>query len=164
MLCALACATVVAGQQNVTLCWGKACTLLVLVLHLHQDVLYSPFIPPSLAGRGKHGQLGDGKNGTRHYSAVPVAVLGGHSFISVCTGWTHSCGLEASGQAYCWGQNVHGQLGDGTNINSTTPVEVAGGHKFRSITCGAVHTCALDYAGWAWCFGAQAGWGRTAMR
>ena len=40
-------------------------------------------------------------------------------------GQDHNCGLQASGQAYCWGRNVEGQLGDGTTEMRTEPTPVA---------------------------------------
>ena len=58
--------------------------------------------PPLLgAGNGSLGQLG---NGLGNKSNVPVEVLGGHSFAAVCTGFQHSCAVEPSGKAWCWGE------------------------------------------------------------
>jgi len=45
-------------------------------------------------------------------------------FVSLALGGAHTCGLTATGQAYCWGRNDRGQLGDGTTINRTSPVAV----------------------------------------
>lgn len=35
---------------------------------------------------------------------MPVEVLGGHSFVAVCNGYDHSCAVEPSGKAWCWGE------------------------------------------------------------
>jgi alpha-tubulin suppressor-like RCC1 family protein len=47
----------------------------------------------------------------------------------VSTGGFHSCGVTTSHRAYCWGNNIRGQIGDGTNDPSGNgrllPVPVA---------------------------------------
>jgi alpha-tubulin suppressor-like RCC1 family protein len=35
-----------------------------------------------------------------------------------------ACGLTAAHQAYCWGNNTSGQLGDGSHTPRSTPVPV----------------------------------------
>ena len=42
----------------------------------------------------------------------------------VATGTDHSCALDRSGRAWCWGRNTAGQLGDGSNIDRPTAVLV----------------------------------------
>ena len=37
------------------------------------------------------------------------------------TGEAHSCEVRTGGQLWCWGDNSHGQLGDGTTIERTSP-------------------------------------------
>ncbi len=87
-------------------------------------------------------------------SLEPVAVAGGYTFSQISSGGEHSCALETTGEAYCWGSNRNGQLGNGsTQVFSTTPVEVAGGRKFTRITSGALHSCALTSQGDAYCWG-----------
>ena len=73
--------------------------------------------------------------------------------VQVATGLRHSCGLTATGAAYCWGWNRDGQLGDGSVRDRTTPVAVGGGLAFTSITAGAGHTCAVTADGTAYCWG-----------
>lgn len=88
-------------------------------------------------GLNQNGQLGDGTTTDR---ASPVAVVGGVTFAALATGGgygLHSCGLTASGAAYCWGSNSSGQLGDGTTTDRSSPVAVAGGlssRRSRSVT------------------------------
>jgi alpha-tubulin suppressor-like RCC1 family protein len=70
--------------------------------------------------------LGGNGDGTTTTSTSPVRVAGGIDFANVSTGvlGLHSCGLSTGGQAYCWGNNENGQLGDGTTNRRLTPVAV----------------------------------------
>lgn len=72
---------------------------------------------------------------------------------SVSAGGRHSCGVTTSGAAYCWGENVLGQLGNGTYASSATPVPVAGGLTFATVSAGAAHTCGVTTSGAAYCWG-----------
>ncbi len=110
-------------------------------------------------GYNRDGELGDG---TTINHDRPEPVWGGRrSFVSLTAGVYHTCGLTASGAAYCWGGNWNGQLGaqsmetcDGYAC-STTPMFVSGGHNFASLAVGVVHTCGLTASGEAYCWGAN---------
>ena len=43
-------------------------------------------------------------------------------FQSIATNSNHTCALTTTGQAYCWGWNYHGQLGNNSTTNSRIPV------------------------------------------
>ncbi|MBA2565284.1 MAG: hypothetical protein H0V09_07650 [Gemmatimonadetes bacterium] len=113
-------------------------------------------------GRNAHGELG---NGTRTDAAVPVPVAGGPSFAVVSAGrqppvglaavGEHTCGITRDGQAYCWGFNEQGQLGNGGGGESLTPVRVSDNRGFVSIAAGAFHTCGVTAGGEALCWGAN---------
>lgn len=82
-------------------------------------------------GRNYEGQLGTTVSANscsnRPCNTAPTAVMGGLSFKQIVTGEIHTCGLlAANSSAYCWGDNVHGQLGDGTTIGHTAPTRVVG--------------------------------------
>src|SRR5438874_1243379 len=91
-------------------------------------------------GLNNYGQLGTGATGPESCvggpgvpcSSTPVRVSAGINFTAVVAGRRHSCGVTSAGAAYCWGENVSGQLGDGTTTNSLTPVAVAGGLTFAT--------------------------------
>ncbi|MBA3670407.1 MAG: hypothetical protein H0W68_00090, partial [Gemmatimonadaceae bacterium] len=66
-------------------------------------------------GWNGRGELGDGTTQTRTLP-VPVATTIRFSTIVGATGPV-TCGLTTTGQAYCWGENDGGQVGDGTNVD-----------------------------------------------
>lgn len=67
----------------------------------------------------------------------------------------HACAIATSFQAYCWGENGSGQLGNATRRNSTTPVLVHGGFEFENIFAGDGHTCAVTDDRDVYCWGAN---------
>ena len=89
----------------------------------------------------------------------------GFDLDSIAAGTAHSCGLNAAGSAFCWGNNSSGSVGDGTLSNRVRPAPVTGGQTFKAIVAGS-HSCALTPTGAAWCWGAntdgQLGDGTTA--
>jgi alpha-tubulin suppressor-like RCC1 family protein len=87
---------------------------------------------------------------------VPVAVVGlGSSVADISVGDSHACAVTASGEAWCWGNNNFGELGNGeTETESSVPVEVEGlGAGAVRVACGRSHSCALTGDGAVWCFG-----------
>src|SRR5690606_40726684 len=76
------------------------------------------------------------------------------AFVAIRSGGSHSCGLTAAGDAYCWGGNDGGALGNGTaGGKETEPTAVVGGHVFQDLALGWGFTCGLDDAGEVWCWG-----------
>jgi len=73
-------------------------------------------------GRDNYGQLGDG--GSPQDSPEPVRVTGDHSFAAIRAFGSHTCATTPSGEAFCWGYNLDGQLGDGSRVNRARPVYV----------------------------------------
>jgi alpha-tubulin suppressor-like RCC1 family protein len=122
-------------------------------------------------GRNDNGELGDG---TLHIRLTPVAVVGGLSFRQVIAGvgrplsHAHTCGVTTGNQAYCWGDNRNGRLGDGTTSRRVTPTPVSGGLQFSGVTLGSSHTCAVTTADrgycWGWNFYGQLGDGTHTNR
>jgi alpha-tubulin suppressor-like RCC1 family protein len=120
-------------------------------------------------GLNFNSQLGDSTTVDRN---TPVAVQqpGGLTFVSLSTGGIHTCGLDSSGQAYCWGGNGNGQLGVGSLTASRVPVAVSqpSGVTFTAVSAASAQTCALDTVGQTWCWGrnnwSQMGDGSTTQR
>jgi len=88
--------------------------------------------------------------------AVPdttaVFVIRG-SAIAIAAGVHHTCGIAAGGDAYCFGINNAGQLGNGGGADGT--FAVAGGLAFTSLAPGWQHTCGLVASGQAFCWGSN---------
>jgi alpha-tubulin suppressor-like RCC1 family protein len=112
-------------------------------------------------GENRSGQLGDGST-TQHLK--PVRVAGAREFIQVTAGggnrgggvgFAFSCGLTPQHQAFCWGSNDLGQLGDGTGTRRLRPVAVAGGLVLRQVSAGTGHTCGVTPADRAFCWGSN---------
>jgi len=82
---------------------------------------------------------------------VPVA--GNLTFQTVGAGLAHTCGVTGSGEAYCWGWNSWGVLGDGTDIGRLTPTRVAGALNWGFVGAGGSETCGLTIEGAAYCWG-----------
>jgi hypothetical protein len=102
-------------------------------------------------GANSAGQLGDG---TQEDRTQPTEVVGlPRAPTHVTAGAVHTCALLEGGAAYCWGQNLHGQLGEGGTANHARPVAVAGGLTFADIQAGGAQTCAVTAAGAEYCWG-----------
>ncbi|MFM8944545.1 MAG: RCC1 domain-containing protein [Actinomycetota bacterium] len=115
-------------------------------------------------GQDLHGQLGDGDDGGDRATPGMVAMPAGATFVALSAGFNHTCGLTADGAAWCWGEGLSGQLGDGGAVDATSPVSVTmpGGVRFVSLDAGNAHTCALATDGGVWCWGLGAQGGGTA--
>jgi alpha-tubulin suppressor-like RCC1 family protein len=75
-------------------------------------------------GSNNAGQLG---NGTATDSWLPAPVVGLSSgVVQMSGGRFHTCSVDTSGRAKCWGSNLWGQIGDGTTTFRYTPVGVSG--------------------------------------
>lgn len=84
---------------------------------------------------------------------VPARTPGGVAFAQVYAGNEYACGLTAAGDAYCWGANENGVLGDGTRTSRAVPTPVVGGLRFSSLALGPFHACGLAAEGAAYCWG-----------
>lgn len=70
----------------------------------------------------------------------------------VRAGYQHTCAIYA-GAAYCWGENVDGQLGLGDAVARSIPTRLAGDRVWRHLALGEAHTCGLDDLGAVYCWG-----------
>lgn len=89
-------------------------------------------------------------------SRQPLAVTGAPSLAVLASGDAHTCGLTATGTAWCWGLGSSGQLGISTSGSSAVARPITGGLAFGEMDAGARHTCGLTVGGTAWCWGDNA--------
>jgi alpha-tubulin suppressor-like RCC1 family protein len=102
-------------------------------------------------GQNSSGQLGDGTTEIRRQPTQVQGLPGAAT--QVVAGAVHTCALLGDGRAYCWGQNLHGQLGDGTTQNRSTATPVDGTVRFRSVSAGGALTCGTATEGGQYCWG-----------
>jgi len=111
-------------------------------------------------GRNHRGQLG---NNSMVDSSRPVAVnmtgvLAGKTTKQISTGAYHTCVVASDDNAYCWGENMKGQLGNNSTANSSVPVKVdtsgvLAGKTIKQISTGHYHTCAVASDDKMYCWG-----------
>lgn len=111
-------------------------------------------------GSNKYGQLGVSHTdssctiGGKPYgcSAVPLPVQTRIRFSMLSAGGHHTCGVTGTGQAYCWGANGDGQLGE-YGPDGPSFVQVVSVLGWSQIAAGDSHTCALRVDGLVVCWG-----------
>jgi alpha-tubulin suppressor-like RCC1 family protein len=111
-------------------------------------------------GRHHEGQLGNGANDLVG-GATPAPVLGNARLdvASIAAGEDHACALTVEGKLKCWGDNDHGQVGDGSTTAPLYPIDVLGfglvteDHHAVSVAGGQFHSCAATSDGEVHCWG-----------
>ena len=122
-------------------------------------------------GNNGNGRLGDGTTTQRN---TPVRVKtpdrstypdlpADFTYLQVSAGTSHSLALGSDGNAYAWGYNSNGQLGDGTSSSRNTPVRVKTPDRktypdlpadftYLQVSAGTYHSLALGSDGnvYAW--------------
>lgn len=63
-------------------------------------------------GSNSHGQLGRGEGNPGGTANNVAGVVGGQTWRSVSAGRRSVCGIDTAGDAYCWGSNSYGALGN----------------------------------------------------
>jgi len=81
-----------------------------------------------------------------------------HGATALAANHLHMCAL-VKGEAWCWGENVFGQLGDGTSTGLIervkTPVRATLPSEAIKLGVGRDSTCALLKTSQVWCWGAN---------
>ncbi|MBI0136410.1 MULTISPECIES: InlB B-repeat-containing protein [Bifidobacterium] len=110
-------------------------------------------------GNNSNGRLG---NGTTAQQITPVKVekpAGAptdFTYVQVSAGYSHSLALGSDGNAYAWGANGYGQLGNGTtSYSQSAPVRVKtpGDLTYIQISAGGYYSLALGSDGYAYAWG-----------
>lgn len=113
-------------------------------------------------GKNDNGQIGNNTSGADVLAPAPVyrdGNLNGLTIKSISAGANHTCAIASDNNAYCWGDNTTGQLGDSTSgTDRTAPVPVDNSDKIsgltiKSISSGPNHTCAIASDNNAYCWG-----------
>jgi alpha-tubulin suppressor-like RCC1 family protein len=88
--------------------------------------------------------------------ATPVDVPDlANDVIQLASRADHTCAIRSNNDAYCWGADSFGQLGDGTIAPYKGVVKVALTTDVREISTGTAHTCALVKGGGVRCWGSN---------
>ena len=91
------------------------------------------------------------------FSTSPVSAAG--QFFDIDAGGYHTLALKENNQAWAWGRNDLGQLGDNSLTNKSSPVSVYTTHKFVDISAGEQHSLAMKADGTICTWGAG-DWGK----
>ena len=83
----------------------------------------------------------------------PQQINGLSNIKSVTSGGSFSCALNQSGQAFCWGSDESGQLGDGKNETEGRPVQVLNIKNFSLIFSSQATTCGITTDHKTYCWG-----------
>lgn len=104
-------------------------------------------------------QLGNGSSCSFSATSIPADVVGASSGMSkLSAGLFHSCAINVSGAAKCWGANRTGQIGNGTRDSNSSAVGVFGlTSGVAGVAAGRSHTCAVLVSGEVKCWGAVYG-------
>lgn len=107
-------------------------------------------------GSNDKGQLG---NGTTADAMVPsqVGTSADWSTVAASNGGSHSCGIRAPGNLFCWGDTTSGKLGLGDpaalGATVTSPMQVGSDSTWTRISAGQFHTCGVNSLGQGLCWG-----------
>lgn len=125
-------------------------------------------------GLNADGQLGVGTDqgpeycftgdGEQSCAPRPVRVARGLAIARVSSGGAHACAVATDDAAFCWGDDVLGQLGDGGPdgsgpctefevCGSARPIRVRGRLAFIEVRAGQQHTCGVTVHHQAYCWG-----------
>ena len=102
-------------------------------------------------GSGGHGELGQGSSTTTSY--YPAQVSGLTNVVGISAGWFHILAVKSDGTVWGWGNNSHGELGDGTPVNRWAPVQVLNVSNAVAASGGDSHSSALTSDGTIWKWG-----------
>ncbi len=107
-------------------------------------------------GRGDSGQTGDAQF-TQSTKRTEITGMGNVRMLTA--GKAHTCALDTSDLAWCWGSNQYGQLGSGSTAAKLATRQMVGGSTFKwgSISAGHDFNCGIRKGGaqdgQVWCWG-----------
>ncbi len=107
-------------------------------------------------GQNSYGQLGDGSREDRN---VPTQVGTDNDWVVLAAGYAQTCGIRNPGAGstlWCWGDNLHGQLGYEGSGYDGVPRQVDSDNDWVTVAAGEFHTCGIQNGGTGttlWCWG-----------
>ena len=108
-------------------------------------------------GDNDSGQIGDGTTGTDRPSPTKIGTSGAWARVSAggTSGANHTCATSTGNSLYCWGNNEHGQIGDGPLGTSPrpSPKKVGSSGGWADSTAGGHHECAITTGKSLYCWG-----------
>jgi alpha-tubulin suppressor-like RCC1 family protein len=106
-------------------------------------------------GGNSNGQLG--VNSVENPLTIPTRVQLPENvrLQAISAGEKHTCAITQTGDAYCWGFNLNGQLGNNLGLEQRTPtrVELPSGIRLQTITTRHEHNCGISQTGTLVCWG-----------
>lgn len=112
-------------------------------------------------GQGADGRLA---NNATTSESVPTKIQNPQGVVTIAwamvsAGEQHTCALTTTNEAYCWGANGSGQIGDGTTDGRLIPTAVdmsaLNGVTFSWIGAGKDFSCGRSSAGALYCWGSN---------
>ena len=97
--------------------------------------------------------------GTSCWGSNRVSQLGKapfQDFLEISAGSSFTCGRTRAGEAWCWGDNAAGELGDNLASSRATPTLVKSPVPFTQVVTGLDFACGLAETGTAYCWGENA--------
>lgn len=106
-------------------------------------------------GDGRRGQLGLGDEESRP-TPTHVRNLAHLRAVGIAAGYAHSCAVTSFGNLFVWGDNRHGQLGDGSHASKVVPQLITSLESVRTVVASSA-TAAISAGGssFAWGFGGR---------
>ena len=120
---------------------------------IYQGCLVTGENTPYCWGNGNSGMNGDRTSSTR---TTPNQVYTGDmkDSIFIDGGGYHVCSIDTNSQAWCWGKNTYGQVGDSTNTERNSPVKVKNlESNVIQISVSNERSCALNSNFEIYCWG-----------
>ena len=103
-------------------------------------------------GGNYFGQLGASQDDV-FSSPIPIEIPSISDATSITAGVGHTCAVR-SGEIYCWGRNIHGQLGNGMDSSlSYEKVQIPGINDAIDVSATTRHSCATHDTGEISCWG-----------
>jgi hypothetical protein len=103
------------------------------------------------SGRNTGGELGMGAGAPGQLRAFASADAG--AWTRITAGQNVSCGLRPDQTLWCWGRNLHGELGTGDLEMRAEPTLISGDRRWLDLDVDTFHGCAIAAPGELHCWG-----------